>query len=78
MYCGHSVDMDQRGECGMFQIDWNSFANYNQDARGIQFKLRISVGSYFKMSFYLVIRSHAISIVIPIIQAWRQSQFMMK
>lgn len=30
MYCGHSVDMDQRGECGMFQIDWNSFANYNQ------------------------------------------------
>lgn len=51
MYCGHSVDMDQRGECGMFQIDWNSFANYNQDARGIQFKFEDLCRQLFQNEF---------------------------
>ena len=45
------MDMDQRGECGMFQIDWNSFANYNQDARGIQFKFEDLCRQLFQNEF---------------------------
>ena len=68
---------EEWGEIGM-HINWENFAAYNHDARGIRFKLKTCAVSYSQMRISLEIRSLGIFMQIQTIMGWRQSLFMMK